>query len=154
MKTLKKKTSELKIGDILILNWLEMLDSNELKDNVRIIGRSRLMINKFEGESCVMLYEIDDIDIEYVNGEDEKDGNIFTLYHSDSLFGEHRAIAFEGIDDYKWDVIENPSRIKYSKSNDDLLYNSAFGSSIYKDHPDFNLEKIEDLVPDQEMFVK
>lgn len=140
MKILKKRTDELECGDILIINWLEIFDKD--MPCIHVQGRPRLIINKFEGESCVILYEIDSVDMDV----DDDGNNVWILTHSDSLFGEWRALTIHGCDEWEWDVIDNPHKLKCSGNRDDILYHSYFGSSIFEDHPDFDPKFVKGLV--------
>ena len=70
MKILKKKASEIEVGDILIIDYLEIL-ANKLP--VSFVGSRKEMNTfkkKFEGETFVCLFEIDDIELEFEDDDE------------------------------------------------------------------------------------
>lgn len=116
MNIRQKKTKQLQIGDILIIDWLEIqkLDKNPIFQNkiyLQGYGDYKLydkIEKKFEGESMIFLFEIDDIDKEFMNGKNYKKGMKYSFYHIDELFGNFPCIVVEGLGNLYWDVIDNP----------------------------------------------
>ena len=103
MKIIKKKTKHLIAGDILIIDFLEILDKNT---PLGVSGDLKYILKKFEGESYIFLYEIDKVIKE--NGRWQ-----FTHYNDiNNVLGIFEDIIyflfFEGSAKYLWDVIENP----------------------------------------------
>lgn len=114
MKIIKKKTSELNAGDILIVDWKEI---QFLNLPICMTGDQEdieSLKNRFEGETQIFLFEIDDIDIEYLDFPNE--GKLrYTFFHIDSLLENIANIEVKEPINFTWDVIENPHTPEYYK---------------------------------------
>jgi hypothetical protein len=123
MKILKKKASEIEVGDILIIDYLEIL-ANKLP--VSFVGSRKEMNTfkkKFEGETFVCLFEIDDIELEFED-DDEETGTIYTYHHIDEFFSNGMiTISFtqSEMKNYKWNVINNPHKSEHYKQKGELI---------------------------------
>lgn len=111
MEITQKKVKSLVEGDILIL---DMLSPMAQKIKLGDFGKPRQLKAKYEGETAIILYEIDDKNSEYINGKNTKDGVSYTFYHMESLFGKMPDLTFFDGNE-KVDVILNPHQLNHYK---------------------------------------
>jgi len=104
MKILKKKTSEIALGDIFVLDINDIVNK---KYPLTIRGPIKKLEKKCEGESGVFLFEVDDTELHFHDPENES-GTIYTFYHMEEMMSNYPNIIVEQNDDYLWDIIENP----------------------------------------------
>lgn len=96
MNIVKKKAESVIVGDILIIDYLECGDKLTLSSCMGKKG-IKAFEKKFEGETQILLYEVDDIDIDY---------SFVTFYHIEELKNGMPDLIFPV--EYELDVIENP----------------------------------------------
>ena len=119
MKISKINTNNIKVGDIIIVDWKEV-NTNNLPvyltgyENCNYID---MLDRLFEGETEIFLYEVDDIDITLYSGHDlNSDIPIlsYRFYHIDESRFD---LNVDTPINYKWDVIRNPHKAN-NKGND------------------------------------
>lgn len=116
MKIIKKRIKDVVLGDILILDYAIIGKRTDVEFDLTGCSMKALK-NKFEGETKVFLYEVDDID-EDSDGEEE-DSIARTFYHITDIMAivsntkRVPAITFYSSFDLEIDVID--SEIQKSK---------------------------------------
>ena len=115
MNIVKKQTRYLDLGDIIIIDWLKVKTDN-LPVSIKCVGKNctKKIFNKFEGESQIFLFEIDDVTLDAVSEnweelEDDKISYKYTYHHIKAFTEDYPDLVITGIDDYEWDVIEKPT---------------------------------------------
>ena len=93
MEIIKRLAKDIKIGDILIVDYEEIA-----RLPISIIGNFSKMEEKIEGDSTIFIYEVDDIDY---------DGKDIIFYHMNGDFDDYFNISVPKKLKYEFDVILN-----------------------------------------------
>jgi len=123
MNIVKKKTRDLEVGDIMIFDWKE-IESQNMDIVLQSYGSDNSAFEnfkmKFEGETKVLLYEIDDIETDYLTDEEgeKHDADESYEYKSKYTLSHYHEqwfpdICINGYGDYEWDVIDNPHKLPH-----------------------------------------
>ena len=113
MEILTVKINDLGLGDILIIDMVDVV-INKIPITFEGAEEDYLAMNeKCEGQTGIFLFEIDDIVKEWTNGKNNKEGTTYTFYHQDDGFEPVTAIVIDDQDDLDITIIKNPSPLPH-----------------------------------------